>query len=242
MKKRRILRMLLAAAVLAAVLFLGYTGVYYRADAAAEAALRSDDAVTVARTDYGWFFDGPSETDALIFYPGAKVQETAYAPLLHSLAGQGMDVCLVRMPFRLAVFGGDRAAEVLRRHRYDRWYIGGHSLGGAIASGYAATHGDRLQGVILLGAYAMRPLDDRLTTVLIYGSEDGVLDRDSYEKSLSYVPEDAVEHIIRGGNHAQFGSYGPQKGDGRAAVSPKEQTGETVRVILSAVRQGTPSR
>ena len=83
MKKKRLWIIPLAVLVLLAVLFLGYTSQYYQADGTAERALASDDSVTVEQTDYGWFFDGPSETDALVFYPGAKVEETAYAPLLH---------------------------------------------------------------------------------------------------------------------------------------------------------------
>lgn len=95
----------------------------------AYAALKSDDTVTVTQTAYGWFFDGPSETDALIFYPGGKVEETAYAPLLHALAERGMDCCLVSMPFRLAVFGVNKADQVMAQYDYAHWYIGGHSLG-----------------------------------------------------------------------------------------------------------------
>ena len=237
MKKKRLWIIPLAVLVLLAVLFLGYTGQYYRADRTAEQALASDDTVTVEQTDYGWFFDGPSETDALVFYPGGKVEETAYAPLLHRLAEQGMDVCLVRMPFRLAVFGQDRAAEVIDRYPYDRWYIGGHSLGGVMASGYASEHGGELDGVILLASYTIKELEDGLNTVVICGSEDGVLNMDSFEKNRPCLPENAVEHIIRGGNHAQFGSYGKQKGDGEASISPENQIEETVSVILAAVKE-----
>ena len=237
MKKKRLWIIPFAFLVLLAVLFLGYTGQYYQADGTAEQALASDDSVTVEQTDYGWFFDGPSETDALVFYPGAKVEETAYAPLLHRLAGEGMDVCLVRMPFRLAVFGQDRAADVLDRYSYERWYIGGHSLGGAMASGYASKHGDALDGVILLASYTVKELEDGLNTVLIYGSEDGVLNMDSYEKSRSNLPENAVEHVIQGGTHAQVGSYGKQQGDGEASISPEKQIEETVSVILAAVKE-----
>lgn len=69
--------------------FLIYTGRYYRAGDVARSMLESDETVLVTRTDYGWLFDGPSEGDALIFYPGAKVEETAYAPLLHAVTEEG---------------------------------------------------------------------------------------------------------------------------------------------------------
>lgn len=104
--------------------FLIYTGIYYHADGTALAALESDGAAEVTRTDFGWLSDGPSETDALIFYPGGKVEAAAYAP----------------------------------------------------------------------GSY--------------------------------------TECVIDGGNHAQFGSYGLQSGDGAAAISPEEQQQSAVDAIL----------
>lgn len=221
--------------VILAGAFLIYTGIYYHADASALDALGSDEAVTVTKTAYGWLFDGPSETDALIFYPGAKVEETAYAPLLRRLAAEGMDVCLVRMPFRLAFFGLSKADAVLAAHPYDRWYIGGHSLGGAMAASYAAGHADRLTGVVLLAAYPTKALDDALAVVTVYGSEDGVLNRAKLEKGRQYMPGSAREYEIVGGNHAQFGNYGRQAGDGAAVLSAQEQQRRTVEAILQSM-------
>ena len=125
-----------AVAVLAAA-FGFYVGDYYR----------------VEQADYGWYLDGPSEEDALIFYPGAKVDEKAYIPILYRFAEEGMDVCLVKMPFHLAFFGMNKAADVMHQYSYANWYIGGHSLGGAMAANYAADHGDRIRGLVLLAAY-----------------------------------------------------------------------------------------
>ena len=230
-KKLTFLIPLFLMAVLTAV-FMIYAGIYYRADPAAEAALRSDDAVQISRTDYGWFFDGPSGGSALIFYPGGKVEETAYAPLCHALAREGMDVCIVKMPFRLAVFGGNRAEKVMESHVYEHWFIGGHSLGGVMAASFASEHGDALEGLVLLAAYSIDELDEDLRTVLIYGSEDRVLDYEKARENRDNLPKDLAEYVIMGGNHAQFGSYGRQKGDGEATISAERQWDETVSVIL----------
>ena len=230
--KRRLWLIPIFVIVLVCAAFLIYAEQYYHSDAAALSALKSDETVTVTQTGYGWLFDGPSEDDALIFYPGGKVEETAYAPLLHQLAGEGMDVCLVRMPFRLAVFGADRAAQVMEQHDYARWYIGGHSLGGAMAAGYAAAHGDQLSGVFLLAAYATKPLDENTRAVVIYGSEDGVLNRARMEEAVRYLPDQSETFVIEGGNHAQFGNYGIQAGDGKALISAEEQQHRTVELIL----------
>ena len=103
-RKKRICLIILGVIFLLAAVFLLYTGQYYHADETALAALRSDDAVHVTETEFGWLFDGPAETEALIFYPGAKVEETAYAPLLRLIAERGMDVCLVKMPLPTSFF------------------------------------------------------------------------------------------------------------------------------------------
>ena len=218
--------------LLALTLFLIYTGTYSRAEPTALAALATDDTVTVTQTDYGWRFDGPSEEDVLIFYPGGKVEETAYAPLLHLLAEQGMDVCLVKMPFHLAVFGINKAASVSEAESYENRYIGGHSLGGAMAAVYAAQSSDPLSGVILLAAYPTKPLPEDTQVLCLFGTEDGVLNLDKVYEGEKYAPGRFFLHTISGGNHAQFGNYGLQKGDGTALISAEEQQEETVEVIL----------
>lgn len=232
--RKRNLAWIVPVSVIALIVlaFFIYTGHYYHADAEALSALESDDSVTVIKTDFGWMFDGPSDSDALIFYQGAQVEETAYAPLLKQIASAGIDVLLVRMPFRLAFFGADKASELIPKYDYDAWYIGGHSLGGAMAAVYAAEHSGQLSGLILLAAYPTKSLDDSLTVISVYGSEDGVLNRDKLSEGNQYMPKDAVTYVINGGNHAQFGNYGKQARDGEALVSAEEQQRETVALIM----------
>lgn len=221
-----------AIPLLIIVVFFGiYVSDYYRAEPYAVQALQSDKDVLVTQEDYGWFFDGPSEESALIFYPGGKVEETAYAPLLHRLASVGLDVCLVKMPFRLAVFDRGAAAKVMRQHRYARWYIGGHSLGGAMAAIYASGQEGVFSGIVLLAAYPTKPLPADMEEILLVGSEDRVVKWERIAEGRKYAPENYTEHIIEGGNHAQFGSYGLQKGDGAAKISADDQLEESVRII-----------
>jgi hypothetical protein len=215
--------------------FFLYTGNYYHADPVADKALISDSDVSVSREAYGWLCDRPSEDSALIFYPGGKVEAAAYAPLLHRLAADGMDAMLVEMPFRLAVFGTGKAENVIEAHDYRHWYIGGHSLGGVIAADYAADHEDAVEGVVLLAAYPSKKLADSLTEISIYGSHDRVLNMTSMEKAKVFASFNFREHVIRGGNHAQFGNYGPQRGDGTAKISADAQQQETVRLLLQDV-------
>ena len=218
--------------MLSCIGFLIYTGHYYHADESALSALKSDDTVNIIQTEYGWLFDGPSETDAIIFYPGGKVEETAYAPLLHNLAGQGVDVCLIKMPFRLAVFGMNKADHVMSQYDYVHWYIGGHSLGGDMAAYFAAAHSPQLSGIFMLASYPVKPLNDNTRAIIIYGSEDGVLNTAKLVEMNRILPGDNEIYAIEGGNHAQFGNYGIQDGDGYATISSEEQQRRTVELIL----------
>ena len=206
-------------------------GKVYAAGPEAAALLSGTEAVRTEAIRSGWRLDGPGETDALIFYPGAKVEPTAYLPLLTSLAENGVDCFLVRMPLNMAFLDMNAAARLQRAYPYSHWYVGGHSLGGACAALYAARHPDRLSGLVLLAAYATKPLSEELRVLVLYGSEDGVLNRKALEKGRRYLPASAAAEELTGGNHAQFGDYGPQKGDGVATVSQAEQTAWAVERI-----------
>jgi len=225
-KKRRIgrwirLGLLALLAVIAVVLGVFFF-TYYHADETALLALESDDEVTVSETDYGYFFDGKSTKDVLIFYPGARVEETAYAPLLRRIAEMGADVCLVKMPLRFAIFGINKADDVVEKYDYENWYIGGHSLGGAMAAKYAAKHQDKIKGVLLLAAYSVDTLGRDQKVVICYGDQDKIVNMKKIDEIGRYALQYSVE-VIPGGNHAQFGNYGFQRSDGTATISAELQ-------------------
>ena len=230
MKKRIFLIVCLALFLAAGAVFL-YVTDYYRADQRALEALSGEGAVSVRETDYGYFFDGPVSGKTLIFYPGAKVEEKAYAPFLRLLAEEDMDVCLVRMPLRLAFLDMDAAAVIMEETDSEVWYLGGHSLGGAAAAIYAADHPEKISGLILCAAYPSGQLGEDMTELVLYGSEDLVLNMEKLKEGRAYAPENYVEYCIEGGNHAFFGDYGLQKGDGEALLTPEEQQEAAARVI-----------
>lgn len=177
-------------------------------------------------------YGAPESELGFIFYPGAKVDEAAYIPILDELAEAGICCVLVRMPYHLAILNADAAETVMQELTgVKRWYIGGHSLGGAMAAQFAAEHESELSGLILLAAY---PTDALLTlpVLSVYGSEDMVLNHEKYEESISLAAH-LTEYIIEGGNHAGFGNYGKQDGDGEAEISDEEQWQDTVDYILN---------
>ena len=231
---------LLAGAALLAAAALGigiYAGDGYPAGEEAAAALVSNENVA-AMAENGRMIFAPAEIEAgFIFYPGGKVEYTAYAPLMRELAQEGVLCIVPEMPLDLAVLDMDAAADIPRDPEVERWYIGGHSLGGAMAASYAAKHPEDFAGLVLLAAYSTEDLTESDLSVLsLYGSADGVLDLEKYKKYRPNLPETAVEAVLEGGCHACFGSYGPQKGDGQHALSPQEQTQLTVAYILEMIR------
>ncbi len=234
-KKQFFLRIVLFCLLVVCVLFGVYVSSYYHADTAAEDALLSDDSVTVTEVSNNWIFAPEHPTAGLIFYPGGKVENTAYAPLLHNLAEDGILCVLVKMPCNLAVLDRNAADGIAEEFSdVDTWYIGGHSLGGAMAASYAAEHTDALDGLVLLAAYSTADLSGTgLRVCSLYGSEDGVLNREKYEANRSNLPPDTTETVISGGCHAGFGSYGPQKGDRTPTISAEEQQQQTADALAA---------
>ena len=204
---------------------------YYHAGDRALEAMKSDDLVVVKEINSGYLFDGPGTEKAIIFYPGAKVEEEAYAPLLRKIAENDTDVFLVSMPFRLAVLGVNKADSIRDAYDYREWYMAGHSMGGAMAAVYEAKHEDEFDGVILFAAFATKKISDSERLLSIYGSNDTVLDDKKYNENKKNWPKESSECVIQGGNHAQFGDYGIQKGDGAAGISWEEQQRITLEYV-----------
>ena len=233
-KLKTALYIILAIIVIIAGFGLWYVNDYYHADASVNAYLNGTDNVSVEKVDNGLFLDGPGNDSALIFYPGAKIEYTSYLPLFTDLADDGVDCFIVEMPCNLAFLGIDSADSIIANKDYDKWYISGHSLGGVMASYYAINHTDNLDGLILLASY---PADDlgNMSVLSIYGTNDDTLNMETYEKSKSLMDYNLTEYVINGGNHAQFGSYGIQSGDGNASISAEDQRNQTEKEILEFI-------
>ena len=224
-RARRILLALLALLVLGAAGFGFYVGDYYRAEPAALAIL--DEPGLSIDGDTTILSPASASDTGILFYPGAKVEAEAYLPLLDQLRDQGFTCFLIHMPANMAIFDAGAALDVIDAHpEISHWYLAGHSMGGAMASSCAADNPDTIDGLILLGAYLYGdyPPADTLT---IYGSLN-----ESVAEKIDYTDNVLV---IDGGNHAQFGNYGPQKGDPAAAISASDQQAQSVRAITDFI-------
>ncbi|MBR5508960.1 MAG: alpha/beta hydrolase [Lachnospiraceae bacterium] len=208
---------------------------YYHADMdEIEDFVHVNKVETHALDDHTLVFKSEKTTTGFIFYPGGKVEYTAYIPLMNALASEGILCVLVDMPFHLAVLDIDAADGIQERYpEIEDWYIGGHSLGGSMAASYLVDHADHFEGLILLGSYSVADLSETDHKVLsIYGSEDQVLNREKYEENKSNLPTEFSEIVIDGGCHAYFGMYGEQDGDGTPWITNVEQIEITVKEIV----------
>lgn len=89
-----------------------------------------------------------------------------YLSLLDQIWQLGVTCILIHMSFHMAIFDANAASEVLDRFpEYQHWYVAGQSMGGAMASQFAADHPDEVDRLILLGAYIYGdyPEEDTLT-------------------------------------------------------------------------------
>ena len=240
-KRRRLISFILVVAVviLGVNRFYDYVDDYYKASDNALSYIENPAVgVTVEYVDNTIIFQPEEAVAGFIFYPGGLVQTEAYAPLMEQLAEQGIFCVLVEMPYYLAMFDANAARGIRDKYpEIDTWYIGGHSLGGAMASLYADRHQAEYEGLILLAAYSTKDLTDEpeIDVLLIRGSEDGVLNMDKYDECLANLPEDYQEIVIEGGCHGYFGDYGMQAGDGEPTITVDEQIEETAKDIVGFI-------
>ncbi|MFC4613142.1 alpha/beta hydrolase [Cellulomonas algicola] len=192
------------------------------------AAMTSDAAVTVTETATQVRLEPTGEVSgtAVFFQPGAKVEARAYAAVLRPVAEAGHPVVIAKQPLGVAflavgAFDDARAAVA----GAERWVVGGHSLGGVVASTEAdAADDDATAPVVGLLLYASYPAGDVsgfLTAAVesVSASRDGLSTPEKIDASKADLPPDAGFTVIDGAVHAFFGDYGPQPGDGTPTIS-----------------------
>ena len=227
---KRIIIIIIRFIVALIIVFGVYVSIFYKAEANT-IALMAEDNVELLDNEWIRISNDKDPKETMIFYPGAKVEYTAYLTLLEDLASElEMTIYLLPMPFNLAIFDSDQAGDVIEANKeVTRWYIGGHSMGAAMASKYASDHPEQVEGLILLAGYLYGDYPSE-KTLTVYGSLNT-----SVEEKIDYTQNVVV---IEGGNHAQFGNYGEQRGDAEAKITREQQQAETIEVVKQFI-QGT---
>ena len=223
---KRLVVWLVALSIVVLTVSLLFLSSPYEGPASAADRLDTEDGLSVDSSEGGYIIEPSGDSEAgLVFYPGARVAPSAYLDSLAPLAREAnVTVIVPRMPLNLAIVDyslartpltADAATEAAAtRPGIDRWYVGGHSLGGVVACRYADEHTDRVEGVVLYASYCDRDISESGLAVLsVVGAGDTVLDRAAYRRSLDRLPADATTAELAGVNHTQFGSYTGQRGD-----------------------------
>lgn len=236
---KKILLIILSILIIISGGFYIYTLDYYHALPIAQETLNKGD-IDYQKAGNIIVFnpDNKQINKGIIFYPGGKVDYISYIPLMKRIAKEGYTCVLIKMPFNLAVFDQNAADKPIEEYdNIDSWYIAGHSLGGAMGSVYASKNQDKVDGLILLGAYPSADLSSSdLKMLSIYGSNDEMLSKDAFEENKKNAPKDTRYIKVKGGNHAYYGNYGEQDKDGKALITPEEQQEITVKEILKFLK------
>lgn len=186
--------------------------------------------------------DGPT---GLVFFCGSGVSSSAYAPLLRPVADAGHPVFIVKLPYRFAPLDAHKAAAIARarsviaEHRdIGRWVVSGHSLGGALAARMARDDARGISALVLMGT--THPKQDdlsqlRVPVTKVYATNDGIAPADQVLANKRLLPERTKWVEIDGGNHSQFGHYGHQLFDGKAAISREAQQTAARQALLESL-------
>ena len=232
---KRILLFVIAALLALVIGFVVWANDTLQPMPEALAALQSDAQVQVSENN-GWYVFTPTAskpTTGLIFYPGGKVDPRAYAPQMHAIAEEGYLTVITPMPLYLAIFGVNKADEVVKAFPdIQHWGIAGHSLGGSMAAQYISGS-TKVQGLAFWASYPAVDLSKAaIKAVSIYGTNDGVAKPESVLGGTKFLPPNTPFDAIEGGDHSGFGWYGLQPGDNPATISREEQNAETVKATV----------
>ena len=227
---------MLAVLLLLVIGVLAWANTVMQGDRAAALEVWRNPAVEVTSTDDSVILSPTEEPSGtgLVFIPGAKVDPYAYMNVLSGIvADTGATVVITKPTLNLAFFDtrplSDFTDDVTD---VSTWYVGGHSLGGVRACQLADS--PDVTGLVLFGSYCANDLrDSGLDVISISGSNDGLSTPDKIADAAHFLPANATFVEIEGANHASFGDYGVQPGDGDATVSHAE-VHEQITKALSA--------
>ncbi len=216
------------------------TGTYPARDVAL-AAMESTERVTVTTEKWITFTPAEQPDTGLIFYPGGLVEPAAYAPVLKQIASEGILVVITPMPLNLAILNTGAASAVLEAYpEITTWILAGHSLGGASAGIYAENHPENIDALVLWDSYPPDSADlsdNDLVVLSIYGTTEGFPNTDDFDNKRELLPARTEFVAIEGASHAQFGDYGPQKGDVEPALSLADQHLRVYELMLEFIHR-----
>ena len=225
--------------ILLGIGILGMTGFYIWSQQTYEASEEVMSYVNDIQTEDNWLVFEPQNQpkSGIILYPGAKVEPEAYSYYAQGLSDNGYLVIVPKVNFNFALLDINQADAIMDEFSgIKNWYVGGHSLGGVAAASYAYDHLEAVNGLIFLASYPSNSNDfseTDLPILSLYAEFDELTTTERINETKHLLSSEATLHEVKGGNHAQFGMYGPQDGDGAATISGKEQQDEIINETLN---------
>jgi hypothetical protein len=218
--------------------FLAWAHVVYPADRAATIEVYQSGTVIVENDPRAIIISPASDAisdEVVVFYPGGRVDPWAYLPpLAHTAHTLGVRVVIPKPPLNLAIADTrDIGSLASLAGTYDSIIAAGHSLGGV--RGCINADDSRVSHLVLFASYCANDLThrDTLRVLTILGINDGLTDRNQVDTASILLPRGAGVVSIRGANHASFGAYGPQAGDGPSEISPQAMTEELTKALAT---------
>ena len=244
MKIRKILKYTLIGFIV--IIIIGVLGMLvwsktgtYPARMVALSALESTDRITITQDKWIVFEPNKETETGLIFYPGGLVEPTAYAPILRQIAEKGVLVIITPMPLNLAILNTGAANAVIDAYpNISTWILAGHSLGGASAAIFAENYPNRIDAIALWDSYPADSADlsdNNISIISIFGTTNNIPNTENFNDKKHLLPADTIFIGLEGANHAQFGDYGPQKGDVVASISLAEQHEQVTELMLDFI-------
>jgi hypothetical protein len=180
-------------------------------------------------------------TRGVVFYPGARVHREAYiatwAPIV---AETDLLVLIPRMPLNLAVFGRSRAADLIEDTPRS-------TGGGWVATRWGVRWLPAGSGTSLRGGGGADPVGlvrhrgaelaarEELTVLSVSGTRDGLATPAEIDERRDLLPPTAIMVEVEGMNHAQFGRYGPQRGDLTPTISDEQAQSALTQAHVAAL-------
>jgi dienelactone hydrolase len=224
--------------------FLAWAHTVYAADRAATIDVFQSGQVEIVDRERAIIITPTSDVSSLadtvfVFYPGGRVDPYAYLPpLAHTAEATGLRVVIAKAPLNLAIADTrdiERLASLAGPH--SAIATGGHSLGGV--RGCLQAENPQVSHLVLFASYCANDLTSRtnLAVLTVLGSLDGLTDPEQVSDAAVSLPGTPETVTIRGANHASFGAYGPQSGDGPSRMSSERMHAQLTEVLSSFLGQ-----
>lgn len=234
---RRIKKILLITLVTMTIIFsvivIGLTVVSFNAYKPLDEMYDAIETLDIASVEMNEYYDSyklkvTNPKGQIVIIPGGLVYTESYLYLAYNLALNGYNVTLSKALFHLAILTPNYASRFLSSTLPN--IIIGHSLGGTVGGLITSKYPDKVDHLILLASYTTTKID-KASTLLIQASNDEVINKDKFDDSLVNYSNYQMSEI-NGGNHAGFGWYGKQKGDGTATITTIDQQNQIIDIII----------